>query len=148
MLHPTTRDSKIRDLTAKYAQEVAAVWRPKPAPDQAPKGQSSRGSRPLSLSQLLVPVVPEEMSLRAPVKKSRSSISSAVVKMDQSSPFEGDDDGSSDESDLEIFGDINMEALQTRGKGEHMCPKGRRCDKGGVDREGRLVVFDRNSSFA
>lgn len=41
-----------------------------------------------------------------------------------------------------------MEALKQRGKGSYYCPMGHRCDKGGVDKDGKLVVFDRNSSFA
>lgn len=55
-------------------------------------------------------------------------------------------DDSDDEDDL--FGRIDMEALGIRGKGSHYCPLGHRCSKGGVDKDGTLVLFDRNSSFA
>ncbi|KAK2596681.1 hypothetical protein QQS21_006256 [Conoideocrella luteorostrata] len=54
------------------------------------------------------------------------------------------DDSSSDD---EQFQAIDMDALRQRGKGNYYCPKGDKCDKGGVDRDGKLVVFDRNSSF-
>lgn len=54
---------------------------------------------------------------------------------------------SGDDED-EQFSKIDMDALKQRGKGSYYCPLGHRCDKGGVDKEGRLVVFDRNSSFA
>ena len=61
-----------------------------------------------------------------------------------------DSDGSDDDSDddEELFSNINMSALSQRGKGKYFCPKGPRCDKGGVDKDGELVLFDRNSSFA
>lgn len=54
----------------------------------------------------------------------------------------------SDDDDEEQFARIDMEALRQRGKGAYYCPKGHRCDKGGVDKDGNLVLFDRNSSFA
>lgn len=54
----------------------------------------------------------------------------------------------SDDSDDELFPEIDMEALRQRGKGNYTCPKSYQCKKGGVDKEGNLVVFDRNSSFA
>jgi hypothetical protein len=56
-------------------------------------------------------------------------------------------DDSDDEDDDEQFQQIDMNALRQRGKGAYYCPKGRQCDKGGVDKEGNLVRFDRNSSF-
>lgn len=58
----------------------------------------------------------------------------------------GSDCSSSD--DDEQFQSIDMDALRQRGKGVYFCPKGVKCDKGGVDKDGNLVVFDRNSSFA
>lgn len=54
----------------------------------------------------------------------------------------------SDDSDDEMFLDIDMEALRQRGKGTYSCPKAFQCKKGGIDKEGNLVIFDRNSSFA
>lgn len=63
------------------------------------------------------------------------------------SDFSSDDDDDDDEED-EQFQSIDMNALRQRGKGVYYCPKGVKCDKGGVDKDGNLVVFDRNSSFA
>ncbi|KHO01707.1 uncharacterized protein MAM_00708 [Metarhizium album ARSEF 1941] len=61
----------------------------------------------------------------------------------------GEGSGTEDSSDDdEPFQSIDMEALRQRGKGVYLCPKGTKCDKGGVDKDGNLVVFDRNSSFA
>ncbi|TFB07766.1 hypothetical protein CCMA1212_000571 [Trichoderma ghanense] len=61
-------------------------------------------------------------------------------------PIEQDD--SDDYSDENQFAGINMKALKQRGKGKYYCPRGHHCDKGGVDKQGNLVLFDRNSSFA
>lgn len=57
-------------------------------------------------------------------------------------------DSDSDSGDEELFAAIDMESLKQRGKGSHTCPKGTKCDKGGVDKDGNVIVFDRNSSFA
>ncbi|KAH6605800.1 hypothetical protein Trco_004953 [Trichoderma cornu-damae] len=59
-----------------------------------------------------------------------------------------DQDESDDYSDENQFAGINMKALKQRGKGKYYCPRGYHCDKGGVDKHGNLVLFDRNSSFA
>ena len=37
--------------------------------------------------------------------------------------------------------------LTSRGSGHHTCPQGLSCTKGGVNAEGALVVFERNSAF-
>lgn len=59
------------------------------------------------------------------------------------------DGGDSDEySDDGLFAGINLKALKQRGKGKYYCPRGLRCDKGGVDKDGSLILFDRNSAFA
>jgi len=48
-----------------------------------------------------------------------------------------------------IIGDLNrrIESLKGRGKGSHTCPLGKSCRKGGVQSNGELVVFARNSEF-
>lgn len=63
-----------------------------------------------------------------------------------STPNASGSDESSDED--EKFSNIDMEALRQRGKGSYFCPLGVRCKKGGVDKDGRPIRFDRNSSFA
>jgi hypothetical protein len=40
-----------------------------------------------------------------------------------------------------------LSALSIRGKGNHTCPLGSSCDKGGFDPHGALVIFERNSDF-
>ena len=37
--------------------------------------------------------------------------------------------------------------LTSRGSGHHTCPQGLSCTKGGINAEGALVVFERNSAF-
>lgn len=54
----------------------------------------------------------------------------------------------SGEDEDEQFARIDMDALKQRGKGSYYCPLGHKCDKGGVNKDGDLVHFDRNSSFA
>jgi hypothetical protein len=55
---------------------------------------------------------------------------------------------SDDYDDESLFAGINLKALKQRGKGKYFCPRGHHCDKGGVDKHGNLILFDRNSSFA
>lgn len=73
------------------------------------------------------------------------SVSSTMSDHGDTANDDGSDSGSDDE---ELFAHINMEALKQRGKGMYTCPKGEKCDKGGVDKAGNIVHFDRNSSFA
>ena len=40
-----------------------------------------------------------------------------------------------------------MEQFKQRGKGTHFCPLGLACTKGGVNQDGTLVNFERNSAF-
>ncbi|PGH15721.1 hypothetical protein AJ80_05429 [Polytolypa hystricis UAMH7299] len=40
-----------------------------------------------------------------------------------------------------------LESLSARGKGDHYCPYGAHCRFGGVDANGDLVLFERNSYF-
>ena len=40
-----------------------------------------------------------------------------------------------------------LASLSQRGIGQHVCPYGLSCTKGGVDGDGSLVVFPRNSAF-
>lgn len=61
---------------------------------------------------------------------------------------EVEEEDSDEYSDDSLFAGINLKALKQRGKGKYYCPRGHRCDKGGVDKSGNLILFDRNSSFA
>ena len=41
----------------------------------------------------------------------------------------------------------NNRSLTSRGKGKYTCPYGRSCTKGGVQRDGTPVIFERNSAY-
>lgn len=75
------------------------------------------------------------------------------LKQEHSSPpgedsaSEMSEDEEEEEAEEDAFAKIDMEALKSRGKGNHTCPKGKRCTKGGIDKDGELIVFDRNSAF-
>lgn len=74
-----------------------------------------------------------------------AAVPSSQMDMDPAqSPLEDND--SESEDDEELFKGIDMESLKQRGKGNYTCPKGLRCEKGGVE-NGQLVLFDRNSAF-
>lgn len=76
------------------------------------------------------------------------NLSSLAGGVSEQMDLSNEDDSESDTGDEDLFAGINMDALKQRGKGSHICPKGTRCDKGGVDKDGNVIVFDRNSSFA
>jgi hypothetical protein len=46
-----------------------------------------------------------------------------------------------------IAGLPSIEQLRARGKGHYTCPRGTACDKGGVQLNGQLTVYERNSAI-
>lgn len=48
---------------------------------------------------------------------------------------------------MDIDMDVDMNSLKSRGKGIYKCKYGLECTKGGVDRNGRIVIFERNCMF-
>ncbi|RSL62514.1 hypothetical protein CEP54_005686 [Fusarium duplospermum] len=147
-----TKLGKIRDLTEKFSRDVEEIWRRRPEPGSVVSAPSYQTASPF-------PTIKTEMSWN------QSSIVGSDVdhrvhsgqKMMLTShiadghPSPGPNASASDDSEEdedEQFAKIDMEALKQRGKGSYYCPLGHRCDKGGVDKEGKLVLFDRNSSFA
>lgn len=89
------------------------------------------------------------MKHRESVSNVRRAPSTKVkqIKQDHASPEEDDSGSDVSEDDEEIFAKLDMDSLKSRGKGNHVCPKGQRCTKGGIDKDGHLIIFDRNSSF-
>lgn len=70
-------------------------------------------------------------------------------KQKRPSPSPDDDDGdisAESSGDETVFKDLDLGALEHRGRGEYRCPK-TRCKRGGVDRDGQLVIFTRNSAY-
>lgn len=43
--------------------------------------------------------------------------------------------------------DLDMEFLKSRGKGSYKCRYGANCTKGGVDANGKIIIFERNCMF-
>ncbi|KAI1025906.1 hypothetical protein LB503_006925 [Fusarium chuoi] len=144
---------KIRDLAAKFSEDVQEVWRRTPEPGgvlSAPtyhtvssfptiKSEPSGWSRSFSGGN----------TMDGGARESQRAMLASRSTDDAPSPggnLSISEDSGDDED--EQFSKIDMDALKQRGKGSYYCPLGHRCDKGGVDKEGRLVVFDRNSSFA
>lgn len=122
--------------------ETRSPQEPSPRMERPPRTQG----RPIQPRQ---PQTPRE----APPQRTRQVEQRRQSKQDPPSP--NDDDSGSDGSDEEepeaeeedAFAKIDMEALKSRGKGNHTCPKGKKCTKGGIDKDGELIVFDRNSAF-
>ncbi|KAF7532669.1 hypothetical protein G7Z17_g13609 [Cylindrodendrum hubeiense] len=140
---------KIRDLTEKFSRDVQDIWLPvPPASPDSPMQQTAFSSFEMKRTPLTRPsVAASEIETR--VHGSQKALPSSQVSPGHPSP--GDNASMSDDSEEdedEQFARIDMEALKQRGKGSYYCPLGHRCDKGGVDKDGNLVLFDRNSSFA
>ncbi|KYK55136.1 hypothetical protein DCS_07098 [Drechmeria coniospora] len=139
--------SKIRDLGLEFSRQVQATWRPQsplanvppgiPVPSISPYCETKS---PMSSKSLSMVRDGERRAVKAR-KLLPDRNSQAHVNVAQKSP-------DSDDSEDDMFPHINMEALRQRGKGSYSCPKSYQCRKGGVDRDGNLVIFDRNSSFA
>ncbi|KAF7559996.1 hypothetical protein G7046_g4154 [Stylonectria norvegica] len=137
---------KIRDLTEKFSRDVQEVWRPCPglSTDSPPSQQTIFSPfRDSKRSSVTLDVDPR---VRSSINKMLPNPQLQPVPISSPGNDSSSDDLGDDED--EHFAKIDMDALKQRGKGSHYCPLGHRCDKGGVDKEGNLVLFDRNSSFA
>ncbi|ETR98356.1 hypothetical protein M419DRAFT_103498 [Trichoderma reesei RUT C-30] len=161
-----SRLRQMRDLAEKYSRDVQAVWRirghRRPSPPCSRASPASHDGSPSVAPSVTSPVTtsepqtvpdePDELS-HAPKRRKQLPDAAAAPPTPASdatptaaTPIEQDD--SDDYSDENQFAGINMKALKQRGKGKYYCPRGHHCDKGGVDKQGNLVLFDRNSSFA
>ncbi|KAH0492780.1 hypothetical protein TgHK011_007716 [Trichoderma gracile] len=93
-------------------------------------------------------VATSESAATPPAAESPISVTTPASDATPAAATPVEQDDSDDYSDENQFAGINMKALKQRGKGKYYCPRGHHCDKGGVDKQGNLVLFDRNSSFA
>ena len=50
-------------------------------------------------------------------------------------------------SDKDHFANFNLDQWKRRGKGDYYCPRKYECTKGGVNADGELVKFERNSAY-
>ncbi|XWW98597.1 hypothetical protein V2A60_006597 [Cordyceps javanica] len=139
---------KIRDLTAKFSQDVQDVWRPDGRVlDPSSSSQNVRSSH-FPVASMLSSAPSREVHFMNHGHTENDSLNTLAGGMAEQMDLGNEDDSDSDSGDEELFASIDMDALKQRGKGSYTCPKGIRCDKGGVDKDGKIIVFDRNSSFA
>ncbi|EHK23746.1 uncharacterized protein TRIVIDRAFT_147872 [Trichoderma virens Gv29-8] len=152
-----SRLRKMRDLAEQYSRDVQAVWRVggrrSSLASYAPRMSFSSHDGPPSVTSSATSLdmldAPDTLS-RAAKRRKQLPDASAVPPSDETAigANPGEQDESDDYSDENEFAGINMKALKQRGKGKYYCPRGHQCDKGGVDKHGNLILFDRNSSFA
>ncbi|KAM0741771.1 hypothetical protein ACQRIT_004628 [Beauveria bassiana] len=139
---------QIRDLTAQFSQDVQAIWRPDGGIlDNSSSSQCSRGGQ-LPIANMLSAASSQEAQFMGHGHPANENLNTLAGGMAEQMDLGNDSDSDSDSGDEELFAAIDMESLKQRGKGSHTCPKGTKCDKGGVDKDGKVIVFDRNSSFA
>ncbi|PHH84205.1 hypothetical protein CDD83_2323 [Cordyceps sp. RAO-2017] len=142
-----TRLRKIRDMAFDFSQQIQTTWRPQTPMMSSPPGMQTSIS-PFCDARLSS-VSNKSMSVSSDGDqrsfKARKLLPDSHVQLHTDVGHRSDE---SDDTDDELFLEIDMEALRQRGKGSYSCPKGFHCKKGGVDKEGNLVIFDRNSSFA
>ncbi|KID67655.1 hypothetical protein MAN_04413, partial [Metarhizium hybridum] len=143
-------DRQIGDLSDRFSREVQEVW----WPHVSMMNGGDQEVLQTSISPFCdnkISSISESVSLAHGPDSAHFTSRKLLPDKSQLSHagISGDGSGSEDSSDDdEQFQSIDMEALRQRGKGVYFCPKGMKCDKGGVDKDGNLVVFDRNSSFA
>ncbi|KAH7113372.1 hypothetical protein EDB81DRAFT_825388 [Dactylonectria macrodidyma] len=141
------KSRKIRDLTEKLSREVQDIWQT--APSALPPDSVTHF---YDMKRTVLPHPPAAATGKVDVKVHSSQKMLTISQMSPTSPPSPGNiapmsDNSGQDED-EQFARIDMEALKQRGKGSYYCPRGHRCDKGGVDKDGHLVLFGRNSSFA
>lgn len=136
----------MRDLAAKYSRDVEAIWRP----DTPMNSEPSLGSSSISPFDDMKPLsIPQaSLNLDDSRPRTRRTLPGGGSHRGQKSPRDhGSGSEASDDGDDELFQSIDMAALGNRGKGSYFCPKRHKCTKGGVDKLGNLIAFERNSSF-
>jgi len=131
---------KMRDLTYKWSRDVEAIWRPETQMDS----NTSPGQPSISP---FVELKHATLGLDDGRSRTRRSLPGGSHKDQRSPKDHGSGSEASDDGDEELFQSIDMAALGNRGKGSYYCPKAHACTKGGVDKFGNLVAFERNSSF-
>uniref|UniRef100_A0A0B7JSS4 Uncharacterized protein n=1 Tax=Bionectria ochroleuca TaxID=29856 RepID=A0A0B7JSS4_BIOOC len=137
---------KIMDLTAQYSKEVQNIWRQKSRTEDRPAKRAYSSTSGVDAKSAAMPV--SGIVNQDDKGAVRRMLPGAPQPDLVSPPDDGSGSDDSDNEDDERFSQEKMDALKTRGKGNHQCPKGHLCTKGGVDKDGNLVQFDRNSAFA
>lgn len=136
---------RIQNLTAQYSRDVQAIW----CPESQGTDPSMESQVPISPFYAMKPLSIQQSLLSRNGNKNRPGRSFAASSQQDPGLPNDDDSGSdgSDDDDDELFQGLNLDSLKSRGKGEHYCPKRFDCTKGGVDENGKLVAFVRNSAY-
>lgn len=128
------------EATAQYRRNLQEIWGSQNWPNCNGTGHSTSSASPY----------PGRLDFGDKIggkDRSRRTLP-AGGQRDQKSPNDhAPASEASDDSEDELFQGVDMDALANRGKGVYHCPKRERCTKGGVDKDGNLVAFERNSSF-
>lgn len=135
-------------MTLDFSHKIQSTWRPQNHTLSPPLGMHTTSISPFCDARLsIVPSKSISVSSGGGERsfKVRKLLPESHVQLHTDTGHRSDE---SDDSDDDMFLDIDMAALRQRCKGTYSCPKAYQCKKGGVDKEGNLVVFDRNSSFA
>ena len=112
-----------------------------------PAGSSTVESSAMATFPASVAVIPRPFHMSMPPPLQPRTVSSS-----REEDVVGEEDVENDHNDDEEDHDIDITPLLdqlrgARGKGQHTCPFGLACDKGGVNEDGNLVVIEMNSTF-
>lgn len=84
-------------------------------------------------------------NVRLPTRPSTASVPDAwPSERGETVGAETSPENTSEANDAEV---PSLDQLKSRGKGRYTCPHGLECTKGGVQTNGELTVFERNSAF-
>lgn len=128
------------ELSAKFHKEMLAIWSGKDSAKAEDADDLSSFPSPFGNG----PVLSDNSGNRSRVRRTLPAGSQRDQRL---SNDQGSGSEASDDSDDDLFQGIDMDALSNRGKGSYICPAGPACTKGGVDKDGNLISFERNSSF-
>ncbi|KAF4125639.1 hypothetical protein GMORB2_0883 [Geosmithia morbida] len=145
-----TKLRKIQNLTAQYSRDVQAIWYTE-MPDHDSSLESHAAVSPFyNMRPLSIQHTFQSSMMTHTDSKPRTWCGIPPTANGVENGGTIDDDSGSDGSDDEddgLFQGLNLDSLKSRGKGQHYCPKMHNCTKGGVDDNGRLVAFVRNSAY-
>ncbi|GAO14996.1 hypothetical protein UVI_02027770 [Ustilaginoidea virens] len=143
-------DVNISKLSIKFSRDVQETWQPEcammdrdsillqtpisPFYDDRMSSSSLVESRPLA--SVTDPSLPLSQFAPRKLLPDKGQIHIDHGRGHVSADISGSDDSSDGD---EKFQDIDMDALRQRGKGIYYCPKGLKCDKGGVDKDALAV---------
>ncbi|KAG5296979.1 hypothetical protein I7I48_05958 [Histoplasma ohiense] len=146
-----SKHSSLKDLASQLeemASEIRSRWEQSRKPPELPTHHQKRPSRYGHISGAMGDINVVYNPMDEPTNHSRDASQSETGAVPHGTHNPGGraqsptvDDGIND-----TIQDL-LKSLVSRGKGNHICPFGYRCRKGGVDSNGEMVIFERNSVF-